>query len=61
MAPVAVQNTANGGLKEDYPSGVDDVVKKTHMPAGLEKDVPNPGMRKRARSDVAKVLIAFVA
>lgn len=43
MAPVAVQNTANGGLKEDYPSGVDDVVKKTHMPAGLEKDVPNPG------------------
>lgn len=43
MAPVAVQNTANGGLPQDYPSGVDGVVHKTHMPVGLEKAVPNPG------------------
>lgn len=43
MAPVAVQNTANGGLTEPYPSGVADVVHKTHMPVGLEKNVPNPG------------------
>ncbi len=43
MAPSAVQNTANGRLKKDYPTGVDDVVLKTHMPVGLDKTVPNPG------------------
>ena len=61
MAPVAVQNTANGGLKEVYPSGVDDVVKKTHMPVGLEKSVPNPGVIRQVMSSSDRVHLPMFA
>ena len=41
MAPLAHDTLSHDGPKSTFPNGV---VREKHMPAGLEKVIPNPGV-----------------